>query len=142
LINPFSLSEKERILSWRQLRNTIKSLPIPDACDAVAGWWAQAPLHAHGLDYNDLDSWKDPWAMLEDNYFNRNTLAYMIWQTFELSDANKFSAKLILIHDFDVAVDDIYWTVLVDSKYVLNYNIAKTDLLSNIKKNIAIKRQY
>jgi len=136
------LSDRERILSWRQLRATIKTLEIYDACDAVAKWWSHAMIGPHGLDCYDYESWSDPWQMLEANHFNKNTIGYMMHKTFELSDREKFSSQLILIHDYDLAVDDIYWVVLVDSQYILNYNVAKVDKLSNIEKNIAIKMQY
>ena len=139
LINPFLLSDRERILSWRQLRISIKSLPIYDACDAVAKWWSYASIGPHGLDCYDYESWQDPWAMLENNNFNRNTIAYMIHKTFEMSDQEKFSSQLILIHDYDLAVDDIYWVTLVDNQYILNYNVSKVDRFSEIEKNIVIK---
>ncbi len=142
MINPFLLSAHERILSWRQLRISIKSLPIYDACKAVAKWWGYASIGPHGLDCYDYKSWQNPWLMLEENNFNKNTLAYMMHKTFEISDKKKFLSKMILIHDYDVAVNDIYWVTLVDEQYVLNYNIAKVDKLSEIEKNIVIKMQY
>jgi hypothetical protein len=142
LINPFLLSDRERILSWRQLRASIKTIAVYDACECVAKWWSHAAIHPHGLDCYDYEAWADPWVMLEQNYFNKNTVAYMMHKTFELSDQEKFSSQLILIHDYDLAVDDIYWVALVDSKYILNYNVAKVDKFSEIEKNIAIKLQY
>lgn len=130
------------ILSWRSLRKTIITQSPLQACETVAIWCGKLPLNPHGLDCYDYDLWINPWQLFESGDFNRNTVAYLMHQTFELSDATYLKSKLILLQDLTPASNDIYWTVFVNDTYVLNYEIGAVSLLPVIENNIEVKMQY
>jgi hypothetical protein len=58
-----------RLAGWHHLRQSSKTLPVPQALHGINQWWFQAPWSSYYLHWDDQDKWPDPWQLLSDNIF-------------------------------------------------------------------------
>lgn len=60
---------RDRILKWREWRNSLTKLDLEDCLTEVATAWAKAPLVNHYLTPDDIKEWPDPWTLINDNIY-------------------------------------------------------------------------
>ena len=116
-MNTFQSSYDNRLQSWYNLRNQIKSLDLSQQCVEIDKWWQQTPLINHYLHPSDLPNWPGPWELLVENTYC--TLARGLGMCYTLLLMNIIDIEYILAKDID---GDETPLVLVDNaKYILNY---------------------
>ncbi len=118
-MNPFILSPKERLADWKGFRESLKALPERDQLDAVARYWALAPLlsHAH---YPDVEKVPTPWEMISEGNWCRNSVAIGMEFTLRLAGWKAERLELQMIRDYDLS--EIIMVLIIDGQSVLNYN--------------------
>jgi len=133
----------QRLESWNTLRESIQTLPLEQALEAINSWWFDVPWRPYYLHWDDQAIWPDPWQLLSDNHYCDLARALGILYTISLLDREDLSDATLVLTDQG---DNL---VLVDkSKYILNWDrdtIVNTNQAVNIKKQLtqsAVKQQY
>ena len=124
----------QRLGTWYQLRESVRSLPIEQALPTINSWWFQAPWRPYYLHWDDQPKWPDPWQLLSDDIYCDLARGLGILYTITLLDRPDLaSADLVLTESGDNLV-------LVDkTKYILNW---KPDSVVNTFQEVKIRRKY
>jgi len=117
-MNTFLLPEKDRLLSWREHRNTLAKLEDTEKFKALTRWWATAPICAYSIDADDTKNWPTPWELLNEGVFCTSGIAYMMAATLLLSGFDRSRLSMPFIK----GQDDERLVVLIDDQIVLNYS--------------------
>jgi len=137
-MNVFLQDYYTRLRLWSDLRQKLETADLETICVEVDRFWQQAPLSAHYLHPTDIESWPNPWNLINDNDYCLYGRALGMIYTLLL-----LGIKSI---DFVEAIDDnnedVVLVLVDDAKYVLNWNpdsVVNTDLADfKIKKHINI----
>lgn len=138
MINIFFLDFYARLRDWHDLRENLKDADAETIYIEVDKYWQRAPIRAHYLHPTDIESWPNPWNLINDNDYCLYGRALGMIYTLLL-----LGIKSI---DFVEAIDDnnedVVLVLVDDAKYVLNWNpdsVVNTDLADfKIKKHINI----
>lgn len=141
---PYLLSSEDRLRHWKDFRSTLDA----DSTDEnhlleVINYWNQYPINDRYIDPFEPEEWPTPWELIHDNDYCRSSLAYMMAQTLQMSSDNRWSPerlKLKYINDSEFGTDFII--LVVDDKYVLNYDRNKIINFDIIKKKCIIRHEY
>jgi len=60
---------EERLPAWHDLRQVAQSLAIETALASINDWWWRAPMVNQSLRWRDIDTWPDPWQLLNFSGF-------------------------------------------------------------------------
>ena len=137
-MNIFQSSYDNRLQSWYNLRNQIKSFDLGQKCIEVDNWWQKAPLVNHHLHLLDIDSWPGPWELLVENTYCTVARALGMCYTLLLLDVTDIE----IVEATDSNGEDVVLVLVDSAKYVLNYwpdmvvNINSTDF--TIKRRISV----
>ena len=116
-MNTFQSSYDNRLQSWYNLRNQIKSLDLTQQCVEIDKWWQQAPLINHYLHPTDLPTWPGPWELLVENTYC--TLARGLGMCYTLLLMDIADIEFVLATDSQG--DDVSLVLVDNAKYILNY---------------------
>jgi hypothetical protein len=121
-----------RLESWYSMRQQCCTLSVETALETINRWWSTTPWQPYYLHWDDLDTWPDPWQLLNDNVYCDLARGLGILYTISLLDrADLTDAALILSQDGHNLV------VVAKSKYILNWN---PDTIVNTNQEIKINR--
>lgn len=122
-----------RLTAWYNLRQLAKTLPVESALQAINAWWFGSPWQPYYLHWDDINTWPDPWQLLNDNVYCEVARGLGILYTITLLDrADLTSASLILTRSG-------HNLVLVDqTKYILNW---EADSVVNTIQEVVVHRQ-
>ena len=116
------LSPSERLQDWRKFRETLDIFDSswPPAEDRVIEWWSTMPFSNRAIDIYDSKQWPTPWELVYYGDYCKSSISLGIAYTLCLigNDWRK-RIKLLLIDDNGL---DIFLSVLLDDKYLINYN--------------------
>lgn len=138
----FQLRAEDRLRSWREFRTKIESLPLEQALDQTLEFWSGAPFVPFNLDVTDIESWPDPWTLIEENVYCDVAKCLGIVYTITLS---KHRTNVDV--EFRVYVDpntgyeyNLAW--INRGKYILN--MIDGEVLNNTQfdKKLKLKHQY
>ena len=122
----------ERLASWAHLRTQAASLPLDQALAAINSWWFQTPWRPYHLHWDDVETWPDPWQLLDDNVYCGLARGLGILYTITLLERGDMdSAELVLTTDSRNLV------LMDNSKYILNWDKA---IVLNTESEITIKK--
>lgn len=80
------ISCRDRILKWREWRNSLVPLSLDECLKEVAITWAKAPLVNHYLTPDDINEWPDPWQLINDNIYCDLSIALGMFYSLALCD--------------------------------------------------------
>jgi hypothetical protein len=122
----------QRLKSWYELRNSVKSQAIDAALTNINCWWFQTPWQPYYLHWDDQTTWPDPWQLLSDNIYCELARGLGILYTISLLDrADLGSASLVLTRSG-------HNLVLVEkTKYILNWD---SGTIVNTNQDVAVHR--
>ena len=124
----------QRLSTWYQLRESVRSLPIEQALTTINAWWFNAPWRPYYLHWDDQPKWPDPWQLLSDDVYCDLARGLGILYTITLLDrADLASVDLVLTESGDNLV------LVGKTKYILNW---KSDSVVNNNLELKILRQY
>ena len=118
-MNPFLLPSSERLLEWRQFRQSLEGLEEHEQLDRVAKWVAWAPLSTYVLDIYDSESWPGPWELINSGDFDDTAKAYLMEQTLIMVGWNPERLRLHYVRNQKESMETM--VLLVDNKWALNY---------------------
>lgn len=127
------VSFDQRLKSWYELRNSVKSQPADLALTNINSWWFKTPWQPYYLHWDDLTTWPDPWQLLSDDIYCEVARGLGILYTISLLDrADLGSASLVLTQSG-------HNLVLVEkTKYILNWD---SGTIVNTNQDVAVHRQ-
>jgi len=116
----WKLSPSQRLERWKKLREQMSNLPLESALDLCAQNWAVAPEAAWYLEPAEVESWPDPWTLVQDNYWCPLAKALGMLYTLHLSGHGPGLDLSIRVYaDTENKVrHNLVW--IDEGKYVLN----------------------
>ena len=134
MTNPFILDYQERLKAWRKLRLSCNPAEIENSCVQIDRFWQQSPMVNHYLHPDDVETWPDPWQLLNDNLYCDYARALgIIYTLFIVGIEDVDFVEATDYHNNDVLL------VLVDcAKYVMNY--WPDQVLNSSQSDFTIKR--
>ena len=133
-MNPFLLRHDERLAEWREFRKTISEIPDDEKFLHVAKYWAQTPIKNIAYDIEDLGSLPTPWEMMYEGEWCRNSIA--IGMEFTLRFAGIDENRMELRQIIDPTISDMMLALVIDEKYMLNYdwgNVTQYKLAKSVR---------
>lgn len=106
----------ERLESWRNLRQTVQSLPLQPALESINSWWFQTPWQAYHLHWDDRPTWPDPWQLLDDNLYCSLARALGIMYTIAMIERDDMQDAVLTEINSDNLV------LVSNKKYILNWD--------------------
>lgn len=119
----FEKHSDERIISWRNWRNTLENKSVEDIVTQVAASWGRAPTVLHFLTPDTTDEWPNPWQLVTDNYYCDLGICLGMFYTLALIESPKFDNLKLEI--YKTPSGWINLSSIDHGKYVLNYNCGK-----------------
>ena len=112
---------EQRIVNWRRWRQTLSSVNSADSLLDVQNFWYSAPLRKVSKLNDQIETWPDPWRLLDNmSYCERMKALGMFYTTALVPHLLLLKPELHLMYD---SVGDRFTVVSLDSgRYVLNFN--------------------
>ena len=139
----FLCSGKERLKNWRDFRREIKGFTDDEQIWAINDWWNEAPLVNWVIDWDDPQGWPNAWELVHGGDFCRSTIALLMDQTLANEPSERWTndrRELWLIRDTENHIQHL--VLLVDGKYILNYDAKDIRNIENIPKSVIIEAKY
>jgi hypothetical protein len=101
MINPFLLSNRERVSAWKQVRQAVSQISdIESGIDIALAFWQQAPVENYCIDWDNAKNWPGAWEMLKNNSYCTNSHSLGVAYTLILANPALFDTITVdLIHD-------------------------------------------
>tara|TARA_B100000941_G_C28507502_1_gene558322 strand:+ start:4078 stop:4515 length:438 start_codon:yes stop_codon:yes gene_type:complete len=130
----WQLPPKKRIQRWRELRKRIcEYSDLLEQLQVVLEFWRTTPIGTSTIDPFDESTWSTPWELLHQNDYDENVISLGMAYTLHYSN---ISCRLLLVQN--VEKSNIKLIVLVDNKYILNYNYNNIDTTDIIEKELEV----
>ena len=114
----WKLNPAERLSRWRNFRKSLDAMTINDATSSVAEFWQTCPYSAYYLDPDKPNTWPDPWALVEENYWCDLAKSLGMLYTIKLTTHNP-ETEIRVYNDPKSKVQyNLVW--IEQGKYVLN----------------------
>jgi len=114
----FNLYGNERLIEWKQFRDSLES--CDDPLTRVAELWATAPFVNPYIDPNNPNEWPDPWHLVLDSKLDELAISlgmlYTIKLTQRFMDSNCEIHKSMLPNNLEPS-----FYLVVDQQHVMNY---------------------
>ena len=124
----------DRLEAWSQLKRNATNLDALAAVSLINRWWQQTPWKPYYLHWEELDSWPDPWQLLNDNIYCELARGLGILYTISMiNHPDLTSAELVLTES------DRNLVLVNKSKYILNWDgevLVNTRLPEKNKKSL------
>lgn len=114
------ISCRDRILKWREWRNTLSTFTLDECLKEVATSWAKAPVVNHYLIPDDINEWPDPWNLINDNIYCDLGITLGMFYTLSLCD-NPHVSDNIRIEIYKSSDGWINLCSVDDGLYMLNW---------------------
>ena len=130
------------VLSWRDFRTTLESLPIEQALIETAEFWRVAPFVPYNLDPDDLGNWPDPWTLIMENSYCDIAKCLGIVYTITLTGHRK-DLEIELRQYEDPKTRYVYNLAWVNQgKYILNMIDGEVVNTKQFDKTLKLVKQY
>jgi len=119
MINPFLLHPQERLDNWKTFRKSLHDQPELTQLEAVAAYWANAPILKIAYDPEAPEAWPTIWEMVNAGEWCRNSIAIGMEATLRVSGWHPDRLELLLVNDREIS--DMMLLVRVDSTWAMNH---------------------
>ena len=114
----FNCYDQDRLAAWKQFRDTLETSKTP--FEDVAELWSHAPFVSPYLNYQNPDSWPDPWHLVLDSRLDELAIALGMLYTIKLT--KRFAdIKCEIYRVKEPLAKEYCYALVVDNQYVLNY---------------------
>lgn len=114
----FDCYDQDRLAAWKQFRDTLETSNTP--FEDVAELWSHAPFVSPYLNYQNPNSWPDPWHLILDSRLDELAIALGMLYTIKLTE--RFANTQCDMYRVKESIDNRYcYAIVVDNQYVLNY---------------------
>lgn len=127
---------EERISVWLRFRQSLETSadPITEAIN----FWNDVPMAARNLDPYDMETWPDPWEMIEENSYCEFGRLLAIAYTLKLTDKFKDWQPIFKI-GLDRTTARRYYMLFLDDQ-VIGFDHEKSVHINTVPKDIHIEK--
>ena len=112
----FDLYDNDRLIKWRQFRDTLETSLTP--LEDVAHLWSRAPFVNTYLNPHTPDEWPDPWHLVLNSKLDE--LAIVLGMLYTLKLTQRFMASQFEIHMSTIEASRYNKYFLIVDNHVLN----------------------
>ena len=140
--NAFLELPKKILQEWKNLRRQL----VTDLSDevhlsSVTNFWSQSPVMCrHLIDWDNPQSWPDPWNMINDNSYDDDMIALGMFYTLIYAEDNRWQGRVYLALASDIEKTFQHLVVVVDNQQLLN--VQYNDIVEYSPKQITIHQRY
>jgi hypothetical protein len=138
----FKLNPSDRLDRWKSFRFSLNEFSIGKAVELTNELWAACPFTPFYLDPEDLNSWPDPWTLLDENYYCDLAKVLGIIYTLHLCDHGKNLQPELRIYTNTKTRHTYHIAYLCDGKYVLNLIEGEILNKEHINQELKLKHRY
>jgi hypothetical protein len=131
------IPNEERLRLWKKLRDSIAGISIEEQLLEIAKFCFNIPYGTRTIDYYTPDSWPTPWEVLFYGEFCTSSISLLMFYTLQLLE-NSPDVELYLIDDSE----DVYLLPVINNHFVLNYELGKVSILSEITDGFKVLKKY
>jgi hypothetical protein len=125
----FDCYDQDRLAAWKQFRDTLETSKTP--FEDVAELWSRAPFVSPYLNYQNPDSWPDPWHLILDSRLDELAIALGMLYTIKLTE--RFANTQCDVYRVkELSAKEYSYVLVVDNQYVLNYEYNRVVDLSSL----------
>lgn len=129
----FEKPQDDRIIAWREWRNSLENLSKQDAIETVAQTWAHVPTVLHYLAPDQVEEWPNPWQLITDNIYCDLGICLGMYYSLALIETPKIDDLSIQIYKGPSGWINL--SSIDQGKYVLNYNHGRVVNMSCVEKD-------
>lgn len=138
----FNAQPSSRLGQWKKFREELSSMSLDQAVQEVNDFWQKCPFIPFFLEYNEVDSWPDPWQLITENYYCDLAKSLGMLYTLHLT-----THKDTLFPELRVYFDQntrYYYHIayLCHGKYVLNLIEGEVVNKEHINQQLKLKYRY
>ena len=137
----FHLKAEDRLRSWRDFRSTLDSLPLDQALIQTAEFWTNAPFTPYHLDPDAVDTWPDPWTLIDENVYCDLAKCLGIVYTVLLTTHRTNLEIEIGIYEDPVNHHEYNLACFDQGKYILNMIDGTVVNIKQVNKTLTLKRR-
>jgi len=130
--------------SWKSIRSQMTNdLSDIDHLKMVCEFWSSAPISKRTLNWDNPEEWPDPWKLIANMEFDESSISLGMKYTLELSKDSRWNSNrcsLMLIKDNIIHIQGI--VLLIDNKWLLNYDYKSIINIENNPQNYIIQQRY
>lgn len=119
----FAQSPDNRILSWREWRNSLTQLPLDNIIEETAQSWAKVPTVLHYLAPDQIEEWPNPWQLITDNVYC--DLSIVLGMHYSLALLEHPEITDLKLQVYQTPEGWLNLSLVNQGKYVLNYHHGK-----------------
>jgi hypothetical protein len=142
--NPFLCGSEYLIKHWRKLRSQLISAKTDlEHLEMIVKFWSDAPISAPFLDWDHPNNWPDPWEFITEMNFDESGVAIGMEYSLLLAEDQRWTAdrlRLDLITSVDKSKQLL--VLIVDNKYILNYNYRSIMPFEQASNELVIQQEY
>ena len=124
----FNLSDSEKLAAWKTFRDSLET--SEDPFKEVLEFWNKAPFRSDYLDPSNPDDWPDPWNLVLNS--DLDDLAISLGMLYTIKLTQRFNDTKCEIHTLTSESKNPKFFLVIDDKYVLNYNYGEVDGLDSL----------
>lgn len=132
-----TIPNEERLHLWKKLRDDIKELSLINQVDEIAKFCSKMPFGSRTLDYYSPEDWPTPWEILFHGSFCTSSISLLMFYTLTLLNTPP-TVELYLVEDDD----GIYLLPIINSQFVLNYELGTVNNYSEIQDEFKVLQKY
>lgn len=117
MTNVFLLDYYTRLREWFKLKERLVDQELPTICVEVDTFWQKVPLSSHYLHPADVESWPNPWELINDNHYCYYARALGMIYTLLLLGVKDID----FVEATDYNSNDVVLVLVDNAKYVMNY---------------------
>ena len=143
-MQPYLLPPEGRLRHWKEFRlSLVEEMTDEEQLLNTMKYWNQYPLVNRYIDPYEPETWPTPWEFVYENDFCRSSLAYLMEHTLLLGADGRWTKnrlQLKYIDDSEMGMEFII--LVVDNKYVINYDQDQIINLDSVLKSCIIRHEY
>ena len=129
----FQQKRDDRILHWRDWRQSLKGKNKFELLQEIATTWAQVPTGPQLIAQDMYKDWPNPWQLISDNYYCDLSIALgMCYSILLLEEQNLF--KDVSLNIYKQNNNWVNLPIIDREKYVLNWNIGEIVNIEHVAK--------
>ena len=132
----FDLYGNERLIKWKQFRDSVETSNSP--LEDVANFWSHAPFVSPYLPPSNPTSWPDPWQLIADGRFDE--LAIVIGMLYTIKLTQRFMDSKCEIHTTILSKEkEPIYMLIIDDQQVINFEyrtVSSIKVLENIETSL------
>lgn len=132
-----NLRGEERLSLWKNLRESLAEKSLDQVLELVAEFFKLFPYATRAIDYYSPQDWPTPWEILYYGLFCTSSISLLMYYTLVLAGV-KADLELLLVED----KNSVFMILLVDKKFVLNYELGMISMYSSIETDLRVIKIY